>query len=105
MYAIVRIAGKQVRAEKGQRLRVPRLSLEEGSRQRFEEVLLVDHEGQTRIGEPFISGAAVEATVVGHGRGEKIHIYKMRRRKNYRRRQGHRQDYTEIEIADILLPN
>lgn len=105
MYAIVKIAGKQVRAEKGLRLKVPKLNLEEGSKQRFEEVMLVDQEGQTRIGEPFVAGAAVEATVVAHGRGEKIHIYKMRRRKNYRRRQGHRQDYTEIEIADIFLPN
>lgn len=105
MYAIVRIAGKQLRAEKGLHLRVPKLPVAAGAKHRIEEVLLVAQADQTTVGAPVVAGAAVEVTVVGHGRGEKIKIYKMRRRKNYRRRQGHRQDYTEIRIEEILLPN
>ena len=105
MYAIVKIAGQQIRAEKGTKVMVPKLDLAEGTRHRFAEVMLVIQEGQTQIGQPLVAGAAVEATVVGHGRDEKIEIYKMRRRKNYRRRKGHRQYYTELKIEDILLAN
>jgi large subunit ribosomal protein L21 len=105
MYAIVKIAGQQVRAEKGHKVMVPKLELAEGTRHRFAEVLLVTEEGKTQVGQPLVAGAAVEATVVGHGRDQKIEIYKMRRRKNYRRRKGHRQYYTELRIEDILLAN
>jgi large subunit ribosomal protein L21 len=105
MYAVVRIAGKQVRVDKGLRVRVPKLGLEEGTRHRFTEVLLVTENQQTRVGQPLVEGAAVEATVVGHGRGEKIVVFKMKRRKKYRRRTGHRQDYTEIQVEDIVLAN
>jgi large subunit ribosomal protein L21 len=105
MYAVVRIAGKQVRADKGLRIRVPRLGMDEGSRQRFTEVLLVSQESGTQVGRPLVDGAVVEATVVAHGRGEKIVVFKMKRRKKYRRRTGHRQDYTELQVEDIHLPN
>ena len=67
-------------------------------------MLLVSAEGETQIGNPHVSGAAVDATVLGHGRGKKIIVFKMKRRKKYRRRNGHRQDYTEIEVEDIQLP-
>jgi large subunit ribosomal protein L21 len=105
MYAVVKIAGEQLKVEKGQRVRVPKLQAEEGNKQEFTEVLLVSGEGSTKVGSPTVEGASVSATVVGHGRGKKIVIFKMKRRKKYRRRNGHRQDYTEIQIEDIVLPN
>tara|TARA_Y100000588_G_scaffold288567_1_gene306974 strand:- start:180 stop:494 length:315 start_codon:yes stop_codon:yes gene_type:complete len=103
MYAVVKIAGKQVQVNKGDRVRVPKLNVEEGSQHQFADVLLVSNEGETQVGTPVVEGAAVAATVVGHGRGEKIVVFKMKRRKNYRRRNGHRQDYTEIQVDDIVL--
>jgi large subunit ribosomal protein L21 len=106
MYAVVRIAGQQVRAEAGRRIRVPHLAVEEGTQQDFCDVLLVaTDQGQTRVGTPAVDGATVKATVVGHGRGPKIVVFKMKRRKGYRRRNGHRQDYTEIRVDEIVLPN
>ena len=103
MYAVVKIADKQVQVNKGLRLKVPKLDLEEGTTHRFTDVLLVSEDGETHIGSPLIPGAAVEATVLGHGRGKKVIVFKMKRRKKYRRRNGHRQDYTEIEVGDIQL--
>ena len=105
MYAVVNIVGHQVKVDKGQRLRVPRLQAEEGSTQEFTDVLLVSADGEVKVGSPTIEGASVSATVVGHGRGDKIIVFKMKRRKKYRRRNGHRQDYTEIQVEDIVLPN
>ena len=103
MHAVVKIAEKQVQVSKGLRLKVPKLDLAEGDTHRFTDVLLVSEDGQTHIGNPLVSGAAVEARVLGHGRGEKVIVFKMKRRKSYRRRNGHRQDYTEIEVGDIQL--
>ena len=106
MNAVVKIAGKQVQVDKGLRIRVPKLELEEGAQQEFTDVLLVSREdGETLVGTPTVEGAAVKVTVIGHGRGKKVIVFKMKRRKNYRRRNGHRQDYTEIQIDDIVLPN
>ena len=105
MYVVVNIAGHQIKVDKGQRLRVPRLAVEEGTAQEFTDVLLISNDGETRIGSPTIEGASVSATVVGHGRGEKILVIKKKRRKKYRRRNGHRQDYTEIQVDEIVLPN
>ena len=105
MYAVVNIAGHQVKVDKGQRLRVPRLAVEEGTTQKFTDVLLVSDDGETQIGSPTVEGATVSATIVGHGRGEKILVIKKKRRKKYRRRNGHRQDYTEIQIDESVLPN
>ena len=68
-------------------------------------MLLVSDAGETQIGSPTVEGASVSATIVGHGRGEKILVIKKKRRKKYRRRNGHRQDYTEIQIDEIVLPN
>ena len=105
MYAVVEIAGHQVRVDKGQRLRVPRLNLDEGAKETFTSVMLVSGEGKTQVGQPHVEGASVQATVVGHGRGEKIIVFKMKRRKKYRRRNGHRQDYTEIQVDEIVASN
>lgn len=105
MYAVVNIAGHQVKVDKGQRLRVPRLQAEEGSTQEFTDVLLVAGDDETKVGSPTVEGASVSATIVGHGRGDKIVVFKKKRRKKYRRRTGHRQDYTEIQVEDIVIPN
>lgn len=105
MYAVVKIAGEQLKVEKGQRVRVPKLKVEEGDTQQFTDVLLVADEGDVKVGSPTVEGASVSAKVVGHGRGKKVIVFKMKRRKTYRNRNGHRQDYTEIQIEDIVLPN
>ena len=105
MKAVVEIAGKQVVVTEGLRLKVPKLSLQEGSKHRFTDVLLLSDDGSTQVGTPHVSGAAVEATVLEHGRGKKIIVFKMKRRKKYRRRSGHRQEYTEIRVDEIIRPN
>ncbi len=103
MYAIFRALGKQFRAEKGKTLRLPLMSAEAGAKVTFEEVLL-SSDGQTiRAGSPLVAGAKVEAEVVGVGKEPKIYVFKFKRRKNYRRKTGHRQKYTEVRITDLTL--
>ena len=103
MYAIFRAAGKQFRAEKGQTLRLPLMSVEPGAKVTFDEVLL-SSDGQTvRAGTPLVAGARVEAEVVGEGKEPKIYVFKFKRRKNYRRKTGHRQRFTEVRITDVTL--
>jgi large subunit ribosomal protein L21 len=103
MYAIFRASGKQFRAEKGKTLRLPLMSAEAGSKVTFDEVLL-SSDGQTiRAGSPLVAGAKVEAEVVGVGKEPKIYVFKFKRRKNYRRKTGHRQKYTEVRITDLTL--
>ena len=105
MYAIVEIAGQQFQVKEGAVVRVPKLDLEEGARQVLSEVLLVRTDGTTQVGSPHVDGASVETTVLGHGRAEKIVVFKIKRRKNYRRRRGHRQNYTELKVDGIVAPN
>lgn len=105
MYAVLKIADQQVKVNKGLRLKVPKLDLEEGAKHSFSEVLLVSNDDGTVVGEPLVEGASVDATVVGHGRDKKVVVFKMKRRKKYRSRNGHRQYYTEIEVDDITLSN
>jgi large subunit ribosomal protein L21 len=103
MYAIFRALGKQFRAEKGKTLRVPLMHAEAGAKVTFDEVLL-SSDGQTiRTGAPLVQGATVEAEVVGEGKEPKIYVFKFKRRKNYRRKTGHRQRYTEVRITDLKL--
>lgn len=101
MYAIFRAKGKQFRAEPDATLRIPSLDAEPGDRVTFDEVLLAETKGGLRIGTPSLNGAAVEAEVVRHGKNDKIVVFKMKRRKGYRRKQGHRQAFTEIRIVGI----
>jgi len=103
MYAIIRTGGKQFRAEPGQTIRIPALAAEVGQTVTFDEVLLAESNGEVRVGRPTIEGAAVEGEVVSHGKGEKIIVFKWKRRKNYRRKKGHRQKYTEVRIGQIRL--
>jgi large subunit ribosomal protein L21 len=103
MYAIFRASGKQFRAEKGKTIRLPLMDAEAGAKVTFDEVLL-SSDGQTiRAGTPLVAGAKVEAEVVGVGKEAKIYVFKFKRRKNYRRKTGHRQKYTEVRITDVTL--
>ncbi len=104
MYAIFRAQGKQFRAEPDVTLRLPSLEAEPGDKVSFDEVLLAEREGDVRVGTPTVEGARVAAEVVRHGRGDKIVVYKMKRRKGYRRKQGHRQGFTEVRIVEIGFP-
>jgi len=101
MYAIIKTGGKQYRVQSGEQLRVEALSADVGSSVSIEEVLLVGDGDGVKVGAPFVSGAKVKATVVSHGRGDKVKIFKLRRRKHYQKSQGHRQSYTELRIDDI----
>ena len=104
MYAIFRAQGKQFRAVPDAKIRIPTLDAEPGDKVTFDEVLLAEKDGDVRVGTPALEGAAVAAEIVGHGKGEKIVVYKMKRRKGYRRKQGHRQGFTEIRIVEISFP-
>ena len=101
MYAVVKTGGKQYRVSAGEKLKVEQIPADIGAEIVLDEVLLVGSGENVTMGTPLISGATVTARVVGQGRGDKVHIYKMRRRKHYRKSQGHRQNYTEIEILGI----
>jgi large subunit ribosomal protein L21 len=103
MYAIVNIAGQQFKVEKDQQIIVHRLEGEEGKKLDFKEVLLVDDGGKIKVGAPSVKGAAVSATILNHLRGEKVIIFKKKRRKGYEKKTGHRQDLTKIQIQGITL--
>ena len=102
MYAVIKSGGKQYRVQSGEQVRVESLAGEVGSAVSFEEVLLVGSGDTIKVGAPLVSGAKVKATVVSHGRGDKVKIFKMRRRKHYQKSQGHRQNFTEVRIDDIV---
>jgi large subunit ribosomal protein L21 len=102
MYAVIKSGGKQYRVESGAQVRVESLAADVGAAVAFEEVLLVGTGENVKVGAPLVSGAKVKATVVAHGRGEKVKIFKLRRRKHYQKSQGHRQNYTEVRIDDIV---
>ncbi|MFN2643384.1 MAG: 50S ribosomal protein L21 [Burkholderiales bacterium] len=102
MYAVIKSGGKQYRVESGATVRVETLAAEVGAAVSFAEVLLVGAGDDVKVGAPLVSGALVKATVLGHGRGEKVKIFKLRRRKHHQKTQGHRQNYTEVRIEDIV---
>ena len=99
-YAVVKTGGKQYRVEKGSRIRVERLAGAVGDKIDLGEVLMLGGE-TVRVGTPTLPGAGVSAKIVAQGRGAKIIVFKLRRRKNYRRKKGHRQDYTDLEVTGI----
>lgn len=101
MYAVVKTGGKQYRVSAGEKLKVEQLTADIGAEVVLDQVLLVADGEDVRMGAPLVDGVSVTAKVVAHGRGEKIRIFKMRRRKHYRKTQGHRQNFTEIEIVGI----
>jgi large subunit ribosomal protein L21 len=101
MYAVIRSGGKQYRVSQGGSVRVEKLAGEVGSPISLDDVLMIGGEGAIKIGKPNVDGANVSGTIVAQGRGEKIRVFKMKRRKGYRHTQGHRQDYTEIRVDTI----
>ena len=102
MYAVVKTGGKQYKVTPGEKLVVEKLPAEVGAQVVLDQVLMVGEGENVRLGTPVVAGAAVKATVVGHGRGEKLKIFKMRRRKHYDKEQGHRQSFTELKIEAIV---
>ncbi len=101
MYAVIKTGGKQYRVAAGDKIRVEQIPADIGAEITIDQVLAVGAGDQLSVGAPLVSGATVSATVLSQGRGEKIRIFKMRRRKHYRKQQGHRQNYTELFIGRI----
>jgi large subunit ribosomal protein L21 len=101
MYAVIKTGGKQYKVSAGEKLKVESIPAEVGSEIVLDQVLLIADGDKVTAGTPLVSGATVKATVVSHGRGEKIKIFKLRRRKHFRKTLGHRQNYTEIQISGI----
>lgn len=101
MYAIIKTGGKQYRVAAGQTIKVEQIKADVGAELTLGDVLFHSDGDKVKTGAPLIDGANVKATVVAHGRGPKVKVFKMRRRKNYRRTQGHRQNYTELRIESI----
>ncbi|HNW68432.1 MAG TPA: 50S ribosomal protein L21 [Bacteroidales bacterium] len=103
MYAIVEIAGQQFKIEKEKKIFVHRLKAEEGSQVKFDRVMLVEDNGNVKVGTPTISGAQVTATVLNHLKGDKVLVFKKKKRKSYQKMNGHRQYLTSIQINNISL--
>lgn len=102
MYAVVKTGGKQYKVAAGEKLKVEQIPADVGAEITLDQVLAVGAGDQLKVCAPLVSGAAVKATVISHGRHDKVHIFKMRRRKHYQKRQGHRQNYTELRIDSIV---
>jgi large subunit ribosomal protein L21 len=101
MYAVIRTGGKQARVAPGESVRLEKLDGAVGDTVELSEVLLVGDEGDPRVGTPLVAGAKVVGTILAQGRGPKVVVFKMKRRKGYRRKQGHRQAYTEVRVERI----
>jgi large subunit ribosomal protein L21 len=102
MYAVVKTGGKQYRITPGVKVKVEQIAADVGAEVVLDQVLMVGEGDSVRLGQPTLAGATVKATVVSQGRGDKVEIFKMRRRKHYQKHQGHRQNYTELKIDSIV---
>ena len=103
MYAVFRTGGKQFRAEPGKKIRIPSLDVEPGDSITFDEILLASDGSEVQVGVPTVEGAKVKAEVLRHGRDRKIIVFMRKRRKKMRRKQGHRQGFTEVQVEEILV--
>ena len=101
MYAVVRTGGKQYRLGVGDSVKVEKLSDEVGNIVELSQILMVSDGGEVKVGTPLVPGASIKAEIVGHGRNKKIRVFKMKRRKKYRRTQGHRQAFTQLKVTEI----
>jgi len=101
MYAVIKAGGKQYRVQAGEQVRFELMAAEVGAPVSFDEVLMIGEGDAAKVGAPLVAGAKVKGTVVAHGRGEKVRIFKLRRRKHFQKSQGHRQSYTEVRIDEI----
>ena len=104
MYAIVEIAGQQFKVEKNDEIFVHRLDGEPGTKLEFSEVLLVDQEGTVSVGKPYVEGSKITGQILEHARGDKVIVFKKKRRKGFQKETGHRQDFSKILIENIALP-
>ena len=104
MYAVIEACGKQYKVTKGDVVFFEKLDVEEGKKVTFDKVVLLSEEGKVEVGAPYVKGIKVEGKVVAHGKGKKIIVFKYKAKKNYRRKQGHRQPYTKVEITAIKAP-
>ena len=104
MYAIIEACGRQYKVQEGETVYFEKLGAEEGKKVSFDKVVLVSDEGKVEVGAPYVKGIKVEGKVVAHGKGKKIVVFKYKAKKNYKRKQGHRQPYTKVEITAIKLP-
>lgn len=102
MYAVIETGGKQYRVQEGDVIFVEKINAEEGETVDLSKVLLVSKDGEVKIGKPYVDGAKVEAKVLGHGKAKKIVVFKYKPKKNYRKKQGHRQPYTKLQIEKIV---
>lgn len=103
MYAVIESCGKQYKVSEGDVVFFEKLDAEEGKKISFDKVILVSNDKDVKVGAPYVKNAKVEGTVVAHGKGKKIIVYKYKAKKNYRRTQGHRQPYTKVEIKSIKV--
>jgi large subunit ribosomal protein L21 len=101
MYAVIKTGGKQYRVAAGEKIKIEQIAADVGQEIQIDQVLAVGNGADLTVGTPLVSGAIVKATVVAHGKHDKVRIFKMRRRKHYQKRQGHRQAFTEIEISAV----
>lgn len=101
MYAVIESCGKQYKVAEGDVVFFEKLDVEEGKKVTFDKIVLVSDEGKVQVGNPYVKSMKVEGKVVAHGKGKKIIVFKMKPKKNYRRKQGHRQPYTKVEITAI----
>lgn len=104
MYAVIEACGKQYKVTKGDVVFFEKLDVEEGKKVTFDKVVLLSNDGKVEVGAPYVKGIKVEGKVVAHGKGKKIIVFKYKAKKNYKRKQGHRQPYTKVEITAIKLP-
>jgi large subunit ribosomal protein L21 len=101
MYAVIKSGGKQYKVAAGEKLKIEQITTQVGEKITLDQVLMVSQGDKVSVGAPLVNGAVVSATVLGHGRADKVKIFKMRRRKHYQKRQGHRQNFTEVMIDEI----
>ena len=101
MYAVIKTGGKQYKVAAGEKIKVEQIAAEVGQEIVIDQVLAVGNGADLKIGTPLVAGASVKATVVAHGKHDKVRIFKLRRRKHYKKSQGHRQTYTELEISAV----
>jgi large subunit ribosomal protein L21 len=102
MYAVIETGGKQYRVQEGDTLFVEKLDAEEGQSVSFDKVLILSNEGELSVGSPYVEGAKVEANVLAQGKAKKIIVFKYKAKKNYKKKQGHRQPFTKVKIEKIV---
>ncbi len=101
MYAVIKTGGKQYKVAAGEKIKVEQIAADVGQEITIDQVLAIGAGAELKVGNPLVAGASVKATIVAHGKHDKVRIFKMRRRKHYQKRQGHRQTFTEIEISAV----